>query len=77
MNQKYFVLDTNVLLYSPESLNSFGENTIVIPLVVIEELDKFKTSLFILLSFYIKKNAIAFDGENLTIRKKLNEKKCV
>ena len=40
---KYFVLDTNVLLYSPESLHAFGENVVVIPLTVVEELDKFKS----------------------------------
>jgi PhoH-like ATPase len=39
---KYFVLDTNVLLYDPNSLFSFGDATIVLPLVVLEELDSFK-----------------------------------
>jgi len=36
------VLDTNVLLQTPFALNSFGDNIIVIPEVVLEELDKFK-----------------------------------
>ena len=41
--KKTFVLDTNVLLHNPESLSLFEENTIVLPITVIEELDKFKT----------------------------------
>jgi len=36
------VLDTNVLLQTPFALYSFGDNTVVIPQVVLEELDKFK-----------------------------------
>ncbi|MDD3118420.1 MAG: PhoH family protein [Victivallales bacterium] len=39
---KIFVLDTNVLLHSAQALESFEENTIVLPMAVIEELDKFK-----------------------------------
>jgi len=39
---KTFVLDTNVLLHSAQSLTSFQENRVVIPMTVIEELDKFK-----------------------------------
>lgn len=40
--KKTFVLDTNVLLQTPFALYSFGDNIIVIPEVVLEELDKFK-----------------------------------
>jgi len=40
--KKTFVLDTNVLLQTPFALYSFGDNRIVIPEVVLEELDKFK-----------------------------------
>lgn len=40
--RKTFVLDTNVLLQTPFALYSFGDNTIVIPEVVLEELDRFK-----------------------------------
>ena len=37
------MLDTNVLLHNPQSLLTFGEgNTVVIPIVTIEELDRFK-----------------------------------
>ena len=39
---KYFVLDTNVLLHNADSLTSFADNSIVLPMTVIEELDKFK-----------------------------------
>ncbi|WP_110954945.1 PhoH family protein [Anaerosinus massiliensis] len=40
--KKYYVLDTNVLLHSPNALYAFNEHTVVIPEVVIEELDRFK-----------------------------------
>jgi len=40
---KTFVLDTNVLLHDPEAMFSFGDNKVVIPMKVIEELDGFKT----------------------------------
>jgi len=39
---KIYVLDTNVLLHDPESLFSFADNRIVLPLSVIEELDHIK-----------------------------------
>jgi PhoH-like ATPase len=39
---KFFVLDTNVLLHNPEAINSFGDNYVVLPMTVIEELDNFK-----------------------------------
>lgn len=41
-SKKTFVLDTNVLLHTPYALYSFADNNIVIPEVVLEELDKFK-----------------------------------
>lgn len=37
-----FVLDTNVLLYDPKALEVFEEHEIVIPMTVLEEIDKFK-----------------------------------
>lgn len=40
--KKTYVLDTNVLLQSPQALQSFGDNIVVLPEVVLEELDKFK-----------------------------------
>lgn len=39
---KIFVLDTSVILYDSESLTSFQDNDIVIPISVLEELDTFK-----------------------------------
>lgn len=40
--RKHFVLDTNVLLHNPQSIFKFEEHEVVIPLTVIEELDRFK-----------------------------------
>ncbi|MCD7936555.1 MAG: PhoH family protein [Tannerellaceae bacterium] len=40
--KKNFVLDTNVILHDYKCLNNFQENNIYIPIVVLEELDKFK-----------------------------------
>lgn len=40
--KKTFVVDTNVILHSHQSLFSFKDNNVVIPLGVIEELDRFK-----------------------------------
>lgn len=40
--KKNYVLDTNVLLHDPNSLLSFQENQILIPIEVIEEIDRFK-----------------------------------
>jgi len=42
---KHFVLDTNVLLHDPRALFSFEDNTVVIPIYVIEEIDNFKKDL--------------------------------
>ncbi len=39
---KIFVLDTNIILHDYKSVKQFQENDIVIPIAVIEELDKFK-----------------------------------
>jgi PhoH-like ATPase len=39
---KTFVLDTNVLLHAPDSICSFKDNRVVIPMTVVEELDSFK-----------------------------------
>ena len=39
---KSFVLDTNVLLYDPQAIYKFEENNIIIPITVIEEIDRFK-----------------------------------
>ncbi len=39
---KIFVLDTNIILHDYKSVKQFQDNDIVIPIAVIEELDKFK-----------------------------------
>jgi PhoH-like ATPase len=39
---KNYILDTNVLLHDPNSLNNFDDNNVVIPIEVIEEIDRFK-----------------------------------
>ncbi len=39
---KYFVIDTNVILHTPAALEAFTDNVVVLPMTVIEELDKFK-----------------------------------
>lgn len=40
--KRTFVLDTNVLLSDPGALSSFDEHTVIIPLIVLEELDNHK-----------------------------------
>lgn len=40
--KKIFVIDTNVLLNDPNSLFAFEDNFVVIPIICIEEIDKFK-----------------------------------
>jgi PhoH-like ATPase len=42
MDTKIFVLDTSVILYDHEAILNFGEHDVVIPITVLEELDKFK-----------------------------------
>ena len=42
MGKKNFVLDTNVLLHDHKCIFNFQENDIFIPIIVLEELDKFK-----------------------------------
>lgn len=40
--KKVFILDTNVLLHDPNALLRFEDNDVVLPITVIEELDRFK-----------------------------------
>ena len=42
LNKKIFILDTNVLLHDYKCIYNFEENDVIIPIVVLEELDKFK-----------------------------------
>ena len=39
---KNYILDTNVLLHDPNSLESFDDNNVLIPIEVLEEIDRFK-----------------------------------
>ena len=39
---KIYVMDTNVLIQSPNALFSFEDNLVVLPMVVLEELDHLK-----------------------------------
>ena len=50
-----YVLDTNVLLYDPNALEVFEDNDLVIPITVIEEVDRFKKE-------------VTFEGEKLMIK---------
>lgn len=40
--KKNYVLDTNVLLHDPHAIFKFEDNDVIIPIVVIEEIDHFK-----------------------------------
>jgi len=42
VTSKIFILDTNVILHDHTCIYQFEENDIVLPIVVLEELDKFK-----------------------------------
>ncbi|WP_162062432.1 PhoH family protein [Vibrio taketomensis] len=44
MDRKLFVLDTNILLHEPLAIYSFQEHDVVIPMTVLEELDRIKDS---------------------------------
>jgi PhoH-like ATPase len=43
--RKNFVLDTNVLLHDPRAIFHFADNTVIIPIYVLEEIDHFKKEL--------------------------------
>lgn len=40
--KKNYILDTNVLLHDPNSILKFEDNTVLLPIEVIEEIDRFK-----------------------------------
>jgi len=40
--RKTYVLDTNVLLHDPSALTRFEDNLVVVPIEVVEEIDRFK-----------------------------------
>ena len=41
-NRKIFILDTSVMLYDKCSIHSFPHNDVLIPLIALDELDRFK-----------------------------------
>lgn len=42
MSKKIYILDTNILLHDGEAIKMFDNNTVVLPLIVLEELDRKK-----------------------------------
>ncbi len=40
--RKAFIVDTNVFLFDPQAIFKFGNNDVIIPIVVVEEIDRFK-----------------------------------
>ncbi len=42
MDRKIFIIDTNVLLHDPDAIKKFKGNDVLIPLIVLEELDSMK-----------------------------------
>lgn len=40
--RKIFIIDTNVVLFDPHAIFKFAEHDVIIPIVVVEEVDKFK-----------------------------------
>jgi PhoH-like ATPase len=40
--RKTLILDTNVILFDPNALSRLGNNDLVLPIVVVEEIDRFK-----------------------------------
>ena len=45
MPRKVYILDTNVLLHDPRALFRFQDNLVILPITVIEEVDRFKKEL--------------------------------
>jgi len=43
--KKTFVLDTSVILYDPQCIYKFEDNLVVVPITVLEEMDRFKKDL--------------------------------
>ena len=42
-NRKNYVLDTNVLLHDPACIHNFKGNNVILPMVVLEEIDSLKS----------------------------------
>ena len=41
-DKKVFILDTSVLLYDKHAIHSFPDSEVIIPLIVLDEVDRFK-----------------------------------
>jgi len=52
-DKKIFIIDTNVMIYSPNCLETFEDNIVILPAVCFEELDKLKNS-YDLKGFYAR-----------------------
>ena len=57
---KIFIIDTNVILHDHQCIFNFEENDVVLPITVLEELDKFNKILFSIIkrTGFIKKENI-------------------
>ena len=42
MKKKIFIIDTNVVLFDPRAIFKFENNDVIIPIIVLEEVDRFK-----------------------------------
>ena len=42
--RKIYVIDTNILIHAPEAILNFEDNEVLLPMVVLEELDGLKNS---------------------------------
>ncbi len=60
-NSKIFILDTNVLLHDFKCIFKFEENDVILPIVVLEELDKFKKGND-LINFHAREFTRTIDG---------------
>ena len=65
---KIFILDTNVILHDHTCIYQFEENDIILPITVLEELDKFKRGNDLILGVKKKKPFIILI--NIWIHKK-------
>ena len=87
-DRKVFVVDTSVLLYDKNCFDNFQGNDIILPLIVLEELDKFKTREGILgeNARYINRlldnyrefgslhDGVCIEEKNITVKVELNQK---
>ncbi len=44
-SRKTFILDTSVLLYDKHSIHSFPESAVIIPIMVLDEVGRFKENI--------------------------------